>query len=189
MNQASIKPILLTNFPDTILKGCQRGDLHSQEQLYRHCYSNMIKICYRYARDMDGAGIIFNNAMLRVFRGINNYKEEGKLMGWIKKIVTNCCIDFVKTQTKFQEEAHDNFEDHEIAISAEALSFVCAKEIHETIRQLPRATSTVFNLYVYEGFTHKEIAVSLGITEGTSKWHVSEGRRLLRTKLKNFINP
>lgn len=180
---------MLTHLPDTILQGCKQNNLQSQEQLYSHCYPEMIKVCYRYAGDMDGAGIIFNNAMLRVFKSINSYKEEGKLMGWIKTIVTNCCIDFVKKQNRFKEEAKGNIEEHEISIAADAFSFVSAKEIQQMIQQLPKATSTVFNLYIYEGFTHKQIAQSLGISEGTSKWHVNEGRRLLKTKLENFINP
>jgi len=149
----------------------------------------MIKICYRYAGDMDGAGSIFNDAMLRVFRSINNYKEEGKLMGWIRTIVTNCCIDFVKKQNKFREEVRSNIEEYEASIAPEAFSFVSAKEIQQMIKELPRATATVFNLYIYEGFTHKQIAESLGISDGTSKWHVNEGRKLLKEKLQKFINP
>jgi RNA polymerase sigma-70 factor, ECF subfamily len=188
MSQLLTKPILLTNPPDTILKGCRTGNVQSQEQLYKHCYPDMIKICYRYAGDMDGAGIIFNNAMLRVFKSIHNYKEEGKLMGWIRTIVTHCCIDFVKKQNKFREEARNNMEEHETPIAAEAFSFVSAKEIHQMIQQLPKATATVFNLFIYEGFTHKQIADSLGISEGTSKWHVNEGRKVLKAKLQKFIN-
>ncbi|MEI9911929.1 MAG: sigma-70 family RNA polymerase sigma factor [Bacteroidota bacterium] len=57
------------------------------------------------------------------------------------------------------------------------------------IRELPKATATVFNLYIYEGFTHKQVGESLGISEGTSKWHINEGRKLLKTKLETFINP
>src|SRR5262245_866875 len=100
MLQVLPKPIHLTNLPDTILQGCLRDDLQSQELLYKHCYPDMIRICRRYAGDMDGAGIIFNNAMLRVFRNLHSYKEEGKLMGWIRSIVVNCCIDFAKGQNR-----------------------------------------------------------------------------------------
>ena len=137
---------------------------------------------------MDGAGIIFNNAMLRVFKSLPHYKEEGKLMGWIRTIVTNCCIDYVKKQNKFREEARGDMEDLETPIMADAFSFVSAKEIQLMIRELPKATATVFNLFIYEGLTHKEIGASLGISDGTSKWHVNEGRRILKAKLEKFIN-
>jgi len=188
MTTVLIKPRQLTSTPDMILKGCREEDVQSQEQLYKYCYPGMIKICYRYAGDMDGAGIIFNNAMLRVFKSIHAYKEEGKLMGWVKVIVVNCCIDFVKQQNKFNETIPGHIEEQEVSIPADALSRVSAKEIQAMIWQLPKATATVFNLYIYEGFTHKQIAESLGISEGTSKWHVNEGRRLLKTKLDNFFN-
>lgn len=163
--------------------------MQCQEQLYRHCYPEMIRVCQRYACDMDGAGIIFNNAMLRVFKNIHIYRNEGKLLGWVKTIVINCSIDFVKQQNKFREQAASNLDEYEINIPAEVLSKVSAKEIQKIIRELPKATATVFNLYIYEGFTHKQVAESLGISEGTSKWHVNEGRKLLKAKLENFINP
>ncbi|MEP6676683.1 MAG: sigma-70 family RNA polymerase sigma factor, partial [Ferruginibacter sp.] len=86
----------MTTNLNILLNGCRRNDVQSQQQLYRICYPEMIKICYRYAPDADGAGTIFNDAMLRVFKNISTYTDEGKLMGWIKTIVINCSIDFCK---------------------------------------------------------------------------------------------
>jgi RNA polymerase sigma-70 factor (ECF subfamily) len=189
MSQVLPKPILLTDPLDIIVKGCRENDMQCQEQLYRRCYPEMIKVCHRYAGDMDGAGTIFNNAMLRIFKNIHSYREEGKLMGWIKTIIVNCCLDFVKQQNKFKEQPTADFYESGGNIPAEVFSRVSAKEIQQMIRELPKATATVFNLYIYEGFTHKQVAESLGISEGTSKWHVNEGRKLLKTKLENFINP
>lgn len=180
---------MLTDPLDILIKGCRENDLSCQEQLYRHCYPEMIGICHRYAGDMDGAGIIFNNAMLRVFKNIHSYREEGKLMGWIKTIIINCSLDFVKQQNKFKEQSTPGIYEQEVNIPAEVFSLVSAKEIQKMIRELPKATATVFNLYMYEGFTHRQVAESLGISEGTSKWHINEGRKLLKTKLEIFINP
>ena len=188
MHQLSIKQPLLTDPLEIIIKGCRENNLQCQEQLYRHYYPEMIKICLRYAGDMDGAGIIFNNAMLRVFNNIQRYKEDGKLIGWIKTIVVNCSIDFVKQQNKFRNQTSGNISEHDANIPAPVFSSISAKEIQKIIRQLPKATATVFNLYIYEGFTHKQIAEILGISEGTSKWHINEGRKLLKMKLENFIN-
>jgi len=161
--------------------------MQCQEQLYRHCYPDMIKICYRYAGDIDGAGIIYNNAMLRVFKYLHSYQEEGKLMGWIKTIVVNCSIDFVKQQDKFKEKPAADIEVYETDIPAKVFETVSAKEIQQLISQLPKATATVFNLFVYEGFTHKQIAGALKISEGTSKWHVNEARRLLKEKFQHLL--
>lgn len=185
MNQLLPKKRFLNINPDILITGCQQNDLQCQQQLYKLCYPDMIKICYRYAKDADGAGTIYNNAMLKVFKSIAHYKEEGKLMGWIKTIVVNCSIDFCKQQHSFNEL--DNYQyAGDISIDPEVFNTVSGKEIQQLIKQLPGATATVFNLYVYEGFTHKQIAVQLAISDGTSKWHVSEAKKLLKTKLEKI---
>ena len=145
----------------------------------------MIKICYRYAKDADGAGTVYNNAMLKVFKSIGNYKEEGKLMGWIKTIVVHCCIDFCKQQHSFKQLDTYQYAE-EVSINPEVFNTVSAKEIQLLIKQLPGATAMVFNMYVYEGFTHKQIGEQLGISDGTSKWHVSEAKKILKQKLEKF---
>jgi RNA polymerase sigma-70 factor, ECF subfamily len=189
MSQVLTKPTLLTDPLHIIIKGCIANDMQCQEQLYRHCYPEMIRTCFRYAGDMDGAGTIFNNAMLRVFRHIHKYSDQGKLMGWIKTIVINCCIDFVKQQNRFREHSASDLQEYEMNIPPEVFHRVSAKEIQHIIKQLPKATATVFNLYVYDGFTHKQISQALKIAEGTSKWHVNEARKWLKTNLEDFFNP
>jgi RNA polymerase sigma-70 factor (ECF subfamily) len=189
MSQVLTKPILLTDPLEIIIKGCREDNMQSQEQLYRHCYPEMIKICCRYAGDLDKAGIIFNNAMLRVFKSIRNYRHEGKFMGWIKVIVVNCALDFIKKDNKFREVQLTAVQDEQVSIGEEVFARVSVKEIQKVINQLPRATATVFNLFIYEGFTHPQIAVELGISEGTSKWHVNEGRKIMKSKLEALFNP
>lgn len=166
-----------------LVNGCKENDVLCQEQLYKLFYPDMIKICFRYANDMDGAGTIYNNAMLRVFKAIDTYSEEGKLGGWIKMIVVNCCIDFCKTKSIFSNSTHVILEDSNI-IMPDVFDRLSGKDIQELIAQLPKSTATVFNLYIYEGFTHKQIGEQLGISDGTSKWHVSEAKKLLKLKLE-----
>lgn len=168
-----------------LVKGCKQNDVLCQEQLYKLFYPDLIKICFRYANDMDGAGIIYNNAMLKIFKGIGNYHEEGKLAGWIKTVVINCCIDFCKRKRIFSNSVN-TFSEEEITILPEVFDRLSGKDIQQLVAQLPKATGTVFNLYIYEGFTHKQIGLQLGISEGTSKWHVSEGKKLLKLKLENI---
>lgn len=186
MKHAAHKPEHLTDPTDIIIQGCRQNDLQSQEQLYKLCYPGMIRICYRYAGDMDGAGIIYNNAMLRAFKNIGSYKHHGKLMGWIKTIVVNCCLDFIKQKNKFVDQPLMAEHENEVSVPAETLNRVSAKEIQRIINELPKATAAVFNLYIYENFTHKQIGESLGISEGTSKWHVNEARKRLKTMLQEF---
>jgi RNA polymerase sigma-70 factor, ECF subfamily len=172
---------------DIIIKGCRDNDIHCQEQLYKLCYPEMIKICSRYASDLDGAGIIFNNAMLKVFKNIEKYKEEGRLMGWIKTIVVNCSIDFVKKGRDFTLQPVESAIDEVKIEEPDIVSNLTVKEIRQLIAELPKSTSVVFNLFVYEGYTHKQISTLLGISEGTSKWHVNDAKRILKNKLQNFF--
>lgn len=164
-----------------MIQGCRKQDMQSQQQLYKHFYPDMIKVCYRYAGDADGAGSIYNNAMLRVFQNIHTYSEEGKLGGWIKAIVVNCCIDFCKKKNIFKN-AVPTMDEEEAGIEPDVLDRISYKEVLQVINQLPGATATVFRLFVYEGLTHKQIGEHLGISEGTSKWHVSEAKKILKKK-------
>lgn len=187
MSQVLSNHYNLTSQLTTLIRECTENNIQAQEQLYRYCYPDMIRICFRYAGDMDGAGIIFNNAMLKVFRHIGSYQEEGRLLGWVNTIVVNCCIDYVKKQNRFKE-IKAAMPREEILIPPEALQTISAREIQELIAALPKATATVFNLFIYEGYTHRQIAQALRISEGTSKWHVNEARRVLKEKLKSLIN-
>ena len=185
MNQLLTKRRFLNINLDIIIKGCIQNEMLCQQQLYKLYYPDMIKICYRYAGDADGAGTIYNNAMLKVFKSIGNYTDEGKLVSWIKTIVINCSIDFCKKKNIFRQSVPYIPED-EIILLPEAFDRVSGKEIQEMISQLPAATATVFNLYIYDGYTHKQIAELLSISDGTSKWHVSEAKKLLKTKLEKI---
>lgn len=167
-----------------MVQGCKRQEMQGQQQLYRHFYPEMIKICFRYGGDADSAGSIYNNAMLRVFQNIHTYSEEGKLGGWIKVIVVNCCIDFCKKKNIFKNATPYKAEE-EIVIEPDVFDKVSYKEVVQVINQLPGATATVFKLFVYDGFTHKQVAELLSISEGTSKWHVSEAKKLLKKKFEN----
>ena len=185
MEQLSPKKRFLNINIPIIVRGCQQNDIHCQEQLYKLFYPEMIKVCSRYANDSDGAGTIFNNAMLRIFKSIGEYKEEGKLNAWIKKIVVNCCIDFCKKKVLYVQDIDEEVSE-EVSISSGAFNVISAKEIQKIITQLPSSTAIVFNMYVYEGFTHKQIGENLGISDGTSKWHLSEAKKILKSKMENF---
>jgi RNA polymerase sigma factor (sigma-70 family) len=182
MDQLVTKRLLHTNL-NILIQGCRQHDLQCQQQLYRLCYPDMIKVCFRYAHDADGAGIIYNDAMLKVFRNLGSYTEAGKLMAWVKTIVVHTAIDFCKKKNIFNQSV-PYFTENDEGLRPEALDRISGKEIQAWIAELPSATGTVFNMYVYDGFTHKQIGERLGISEGTSKWHVSEAKKRLKKKLE-----
>jgi len=137
----------------------------------------------RYTRNEQDAIELLNDGFLKIFKNIQQYDStKGALYTWMSRIVTNCCIDFLRKQ---QEVYFSPVEDHteDIHLDNRALVQMDAQELLTLIRQLPPATQLVFNLHVIEGYPHKEIAERLQMREGTSKWHVNEARKLLQKKL------
>jgi RNA polymerase sigma-70 factor, ECF subfamily len=170
-----------------MINGCKQQDSQSQEQLYRACYTTMLRVCSRYARDLDEAGALYNEAMLKVFDNLQQYKGEGDIMAWIRRIVVNTGIDHCRRQAKFvvQPVAEDN--EHSLPIIPDVYNRLSGQEVMQLIQELPRNTALVFNLFVMEGYKHDEIGQLLGIATGTSKWHLNEARRLLKLKLDSIF--
>lgn len=172
------------DYIDTIINGCCKGDRKAQERLYKDYYQAMVSLCLRYTKNGEDAVEVLNNGFLKVFKNIQRYDpQQASLYTWIRTIVINSCLDFIKSKQKeacFQELD----EASEVQIPADVVSRMKAGELLELIRGLAPATQAVFNLYVMEGYNHKEIAQLLGISSGTSKWHLSEARRNLQQMIK-----
>jgi RNA polymerase sigma factor (sigma-70 family) len=163
-----------------IIRGCKKGDRKAQEKLYRNYYRAMITICLRYTKNEEDAVEVLNNGFLKVFRNIQVYESlQASLYTWIRTIVINSCLDFIKQKQK-EERVNELSEDTEVHIAPEVISKISATELLDQVRKLAPATQAVFNLYVIEGYSHKEIAQLLNIREGTSKWHLSEARKNLQ---------
>ena len=155
----------------------------SQEQLYRGCYAPMIKVCSRYANDIDEAGALYNESMLKVLTRLPQYNNKGELMAWIRRIVVNTCIDHCRRQVKFAGQSIDALHEEAIRVDPDVYKRFSGGDVIRLLQDLPRNTALVFNLFVMEGYKHDEIGQLLGISAGTSKWHLNEGRRLLKNKL------
>jgi RNA polymerase sigma-70 factor, ECF subfamily len=158
-----------------------------QKALYAHCYDEMIKVCNRYTTDAETSASLYNDAMFKVFKNINGYKDDGKIIGWVKRIVINTCIDFVRLKNPIITMEIIESNEAKYAIEETVLHKMSALEIQKLIKQLPKNAGTVFNLYVYEEYNHTEIAELLQIPTGTSRYYLSEARRLLKGKIENNI--
>jgi RNA polymerase sigma-70 factor (ECF subfamily) len=167
-----------------IIEGCKKNDRRAQERLYKDYYRAMLTLCLRYTKNEADAVEVLNNGFLKVFKNIQRFNpEKASLYTWLRTIIVNSCIDFFKARQK--EMHHEELDSIcEVHFPAEAISRIKSTELLELIRQLPPATQAVFNLYVIEGYSHKEIGQMLQISEGTSKWHLSEARKLLQYKIK-----
>lgn len=170
---------------DTIIDGCRKGSRTAQEKLYRSYYRAMVSLCLRYTRNEADAVEVLNNGFLKVFKNIQRYEPaQASLYTWIRTVVVNSCLDFIKARN--MQTAHQELtEAVEVHVPAEAVSRMKAADLLELVRKLPPATRAVFNLYVMEGYNHKEIAQLLKITAGTSKWHLSEARKSLQQMIQH----
>ena len=168
-----------------IISGCKKADHKAQERLYKNFYRAMMSVCLRYTKNDEDAVEILNNGFFKVFKNIQGYdSSKASLYTWIRAIVVNSCLDFIK-QKKRLEKVNELNPGVEVHIPPDVISKIETAELLELVRELTPATQAVFNLYVIEGYRHKEIAKLLSISEGTSKWHLNEARKNLQQLINN----
>ena len=168
-----------------LIRGCASNDRRAQELLYRQFYNPMMAVCFRYVRNKEDALEVLHSGFLKVFQNIENFDESrSALFTWIQTIMVRTSIDFLRKKNPLAQavEWTDSIEPE---IEAEVLINKSAEEILYFLNNLSQTTAAVFNLHVVEGYNHKEIARLLSISEGTSKWHLSEAKKKLAIMLKN----
>lgn len=176
-----------------IIKGCLKNDRASQKALYEQYYSKMLGVCLRYAKEKEDAKDVLHEAFLKVFNNLKNFNGSGSFEGWIRRIMVNTSIDHLRknkqnyliVSTVYANEkafaATEEIEDDDLLLNIDK------EDILKAVQDLTPAYRTVFNLYVIEEFTHKEIAEMLDISEGTSKSNLSKAKFNLRKNLTHLI--
>lgn len=169
----------------SLVEECRAGNRRAQESLFRKFYAFAMQTAMRYSRNEDDAADITSVAFTKAFRSIHSFDiNKGSLHGWIQRIVINEAIDQVKAKEKFSD--YETVEKTgEAGIDNNAIAKLSAQELLALIRMLPPLRQTVFNLYVIEGYNHREIAELTGMKEGTSKWHLAEAREQLKQQILN----
>lgn len=172
-----------------LVRGCMNNDRVAQEQLYKQFHGPMASICMRYTRNDQDAIEVLHSGFLKVFKNIDRFDPtKASLYTWIRTIMVNTAIDFLRQKNRWYV-SHGELEKVETGgVDPEAVQRLSVQELLKLVQQLPPATQAVFNLYVIDGYTHKEIGVLLGISDGTSKWHLSEARRLMQLYLSKLAN-
>jgi RNA polymerase sigma-70 factor (ECF subfamily) len=166
-----------------LIKGCLANDRKAQKALYQQFYGFAMTIALRYSRDDMDAADILSHAFVKVFKSLHSYDaSKGSLHAWIKRIIVNEGLDHIKARGRFSENVEIETVE-EPAINNQVLEQMGAEEIMNLIKKLPPATHAVFIMYAVEGYNHREIAEQLKISEGTSKWHLSEARKTLQKLL------
>lgn len=172
---------------EDIIQGCLKGDERAQRRLYHYCFEQMFRVCLRYNSNEQDAASCYNEAMFTVMSKINQYKQEGEFLGWVRRIMVNTCLNAIKRDKKFAYKEMPENETGSFNIQPEVYSHFKTRDILEMVQALPRQTALVFNLYIMEGYTHEQVAGMLGITASTSKWHLNNARNLLKEKMSNTV--
>jgi RNA polymerase sigma factor (sigma-70 family) len=168
-----------------LIKDCLKGKPAAQKQLYEEFAPVMMGVCFRYTKSLQDAEDIMQEGFVRVFRFLKQYKNEGELGAWIRRIMVNTALNYLKQSKKYQYDLlFDKAEMHVVSVDDAEIK-MNAKELAELIRQLPTGYQTIFNLYAVEGYSHPEIGQMLGISENTSRSQYMRARQLLINWLNN----
>ena len=171
--------------PD-LIRGCLEGNRRMQEELYHRFSPRMYAVCLRYAGNAEEAEDILQEGYIKIFKKLDTFRSEGSFEGWIRRIFVNTAIEHFRRKRYLQtvsEKEENTIEGNDISV----LDKMAAKDIIALIKELSPGYRTVFNMYVVEGYTHKEIADMLGISEGTSKSQLSRAKVILQSLVKKFI--
>lgn len=164
---------------------CQKGNSSAQERLYNQFAKKFFGICLRYAADYSEAEDMLQEGFVKLFRKLEMYNFSGSFSAWASRLISNNCIDMLRkkpnlyTLTEEKESSLESF-------SAEGIDDLYTEDLVNLIHSMPSGYRTVFNMYVVEGYSHREIAERLNISEGTSKSQLNRARKLLQTKLKEL---
>ncbi len=173
-----------------ILEGCKNNDRRAQQALYKSCYGILMKVCYRYTTCRDDAVDLMNMGFLKVISNLDRYNPEYPFSVWIRRIMVNVIIDEFrknkqyKSQVLFPEDDQLERENSEFFVANEAEANLRTKELLRMVQTLPPVTREVLNLQVLEGYTHKEIAAMLNISESASKWHLVKAKNILKEQIE-----
>lgn len=178
------------NLPESdLIKGCLDGDAAMQRELYDRFASKMYGVCLRYAGNTHDADDILQEGFIKVYNSLYKFRGEGSFEGWIRRIFINTCIEQFRKKVKSYNisEVHENTVDDD---DLSALDVLDTKDLVKMIRELSPGYQAVFNLFVVEGYSHKEIGEMLGITEGTSKSQLARAKstlkRMIETRYKKI---
>lgn len=169
-----------------LISGCLQGNRRMQEELYRRFSARMYAVCLRYATNAEEAEDILQEGFIKIFKKLDSFRSEGSFEGWIRRIFVNTAIEHFRRK-RYLQPVTEKEENTIEGKSLSALDDLAEKDILELIRQLSPGYRTVFNMYVIEGYTHKEIGDMLGISEGTSKSQLSRAKVILQEMVKKFI--
>jgi RNA polymerase sigma factor (sigma-70 family) len=166
-----------------LIAACLREERWAQKLLYETYYGRLLGVCLRYSNNSEDARDILNEGFVKVFRYLERYKVGTSLECWMRRIMINTSIDYYRKELRHRADDLEAAQ-YKISEDSDVVSNYAAQEILKVVQLLPPAYRTVFNLYAIEGYSHKEVADALGITESTSRSNLVKAR----VKLKELLS-
>ena len=172
-----------------LVKRCLRHEPEAQRELYNRFAKSMLGVCYRYTKSISDAEDVLQEGFVKVFMHLKQFRFEAELGGWIRRIMVNSALNFLKRNKKYREEMF--FDEQPLhPVSHENIELKLeAKELADLIRQLPPGYQAIFNLHAVEGYSHVEIGKILGINDSTSRSQYARARALLINWVEKFSSP
>jgi len=176
---------------EQLIKGCIEGKSRAQQDLYTLFADEMFGVCLYYSPDHALAEDTLHEGFIKVYQNIKGFKAEGSLKGWVRRIMINTALEKFRKKAPLYVLDNDNYEDVEDVDRESIISNISADDLMTLIQGLTPQYRMVFNLYALEGYSHKEIAKKLNISEGTSKSNLARARMVLQKKVKEhfYISP
>lgn len=166
---------------EQLINDCKKNDIKAQEQLYKQFAPKMFSVCLKYSRSYVEAQDHLQDVFLIIFEKIKQFEFKGSFDGWIKRVVINHVLQQYRTKTFLSLIEEDIVEEVEVEID----DTISLEFLMKIIQELPDRYRLVFNLNVFENYTHQEVATALGITVGTSKSNLARAKMILKDKIEN----
>ncbi len=169
-----------------LITGCIRGDRQCQKALFQQYSGKLLAVCIRYTRHRMEAEDVLQDAFIKIFKNLEKFEGKGSFEGWMRRIVVNTALkNYNKSSFKKEKIGLQDYQ--EGAMDPDVIASLYQEELLKVIEELPNGYRIVFNLYVIEGFSHKEIAKELDIQESTSRSQLVKARKMLQSKISQIM--
>ncbi len=179
---------MITQQEEELIDGCIAGKRSAQNRLFDKYSAKMLGVCYRYAQTEHDAEDIMQDGFVKVFNNLKKFRRESSLETWIKRVMINTALNFLKSTQKLRMEADISVAENSAEFSTSQWSSIDTKLLMECIHTLPAGYRVVLNMFAIEGYSHKEIAEQLNITESTSRSQFARAKVLLKKKIDTINN-
>jgi RNA polymerase sigma-70 factor (ECF subfamily) len=169
-----------------LVQACLKGNPRAQKALFEKFAAKMFAVCLRYMNNHDEAQDSLQDGFVKIFSKLVDFKNEGVLEGWIRRIIVNTCLDAIRKNAKTKFDVSLDDVSYKLDYTDTGMQHLEVEELMKLIQSMPNGYRVVFNLYAIEGFTHKEIGEKLGINENTSKSQYLRARAFLRERLEKL---